>query len=191
MNNDNFCTQGSARIWEAGTGKGVARMTHNSCVVSVAFSPDGRYIVSGSYDATARVWDAGTGKETARMIHDGDIYSVAFSLDGEYVVSGSADNTARVWEATTGKEIARMMHDDDVSSVAFSLGGKYVVSGSYDGTARVWIWRSEDLVAEACLHVTRNLTRDEWQQYIGDALPYQAVCPNLPIEPEPTFTSTP
>jgi len=57
-----------------------------------------------------------------------------------------------------------------------------VVSGSKDGTARVWVYRTEDLIADACSRVTRNLTLTEWQQYIGDALPYQAVCPNLPIE---------
>jgi len=61
-----------------------------------------------------------------------------------------------------------------------------VVSGSDDKTARVWIYRPEDLIADACSRVTRNLTRAEWDQYIGDALPYQAVCPNLPIEAEST-----
>jgi hypothetical protein len=59
----------------------------------------------------------------------------------------------------------------------------------------VWVWRSEDLIANACLHVTRNLSRAEWKQYIGEAIPYpekpeDATCPNLPLEPEPTLTPT-
>jgi len=178
----------TARVWEAGTGKEIARMTHDSYMYSVAFSPDGKYVVSGSWDGTARVWEASTGKEIARMTYDGRVSTVAFSPDGKYVVSGSLDNTARVWEASTGKEIARMTHDDLVYSVAFSLDGKYVVSGSWDGTARVWIYRPGDLIADACSRVTRNLTLAEWQQYISDALPYQAVCPNLPIEPEAALT---
>jgi WD40 repeat protein len=94
-----------------------------------------------------------------------------------------------VWEASTGIEFARMTHNGVVNSIAFSPNGKYVVSGSDDGTARVWIYRPEDLIAEACSRVTRNLTRTEWKLYIGDALPYQAVCPNLPIEAE--FMSAP
>ncbi len=55
------------------------------------------------------------------------------------------------------------------------------------------LWRPEDLIADARARVTRNLTRAEWQQYTGDALLYQAVCPNFPIEPEPTASpvSTP
>ena len=58
-------------------------------VNSVAFSPDGKYVVSGSGDSTARVWEAATGREVARMTHDDGVHSVAFSPDGKYVVSGS------------------------------------------------------------------------------------------------------
>jgi WD40 repeat protein len=187
----------TARVWNATTGKEISRMTHESFISSVAFSSDGRYVVSGSYDNTARVWNVATGKEIARMTYDAEVYSVAFSPDGKYVVSGGCDQviyllctqgSARVWEATTGKEIARITHDGGAESVAFSPDGKYVVSGSNDNTARVWIYRPEDLIAEACSRVARNFTRAEWQQYIGDGLPYQAVCPNLPIEPEPMAT---
>jgi WD40 repeat protein len=164
-------------------------MTHDNTVHAVAFSSDSKYIVSGSYDSTARVWEAASGKEVARMTHDDAVFSVAFSPDGKYIVSGSGDNTARVWEATSGKEVVRMTYDDSaVFSVAFSPDGKYTLSGSGDNTARVWVWQAEDLIANACKVIPRNLTRAEWQQYIGDALPYQAVCPNLPIEPKSTPT---
>jgi hypothetical protein len=52
----------------------------------------------------------------------------------------------------------------------------------------VWVYRQDDLIADACARVTRNLSRAEWEQYIQDALPYQAICPNLPIEPDATGT---
>ena len=186
----------TARVWEIATGKEVASMTHEHWVWSVAFSPDGKYVVSsGRDDKTARVWETLTGKEVARMTHDGDVIPVAFSPDGRYVVSGSGDMTARVWEAATGKEVARMTHDDFVSSVAFSPDGRYVVSGSNDGIAHVWVWQVEDLIANACAVMPRNLTRAEWKQYIGDILAYptkqeNAPCPNLLIEPEVTATPT-
>jgi len=159
----------------------ITRLTHDNQINSVSFSTNGKYVVSGSDNGTARVWEAATGKEVARMTYDGWVFFVTFSPDGKYVASGSSDGTVRVWEAATGKEIARMIHVDVINFIAFSPDGKYVISVSKDD-ARVWEWQADDLIANTCAVMPRNLTRYEWQQYIGDALPYQAVCENLPIE---------
>jgi len=109
------------------------------------------------------------------------VEAVAFSPDGRYVVSGSGDGTARVWEAESGREIARMTHADGITVIAFSPDGKFVISGSEDGTVRLWLWRAEDLIAEACRHLPRNLTLTEWQQYIGVETPYHATCPSAHV----------
>jgi WD40 repeat protein len=77
-------------------------------VNSVAFSPDGQRVLTGSWDKTARLWDASTGKEIRRFEgHSESVESVAFSRDGKWVVTGSGDKTARLWEVPTGKEILR------------------------------------------------------------------------------------
>ena len=80
---------------------------HDSVVSSVASSPDGRHIVSGSHDKMVRVWDAQTGQSVMDPLtgHDDCVTSVAFSPDGRYIVSGSRDKTVRVWYAQTGQSV--------------------------------------------------------------------------------------
>src|SRR6266498_5859773 len=88
----------------------LVRTVQNGVVTSVAFSPDGKYVVSGSWDGTARVVVVATGKEIAHLTHDNKVTSVALSLDGKYVLSASEDKIVRVWEVATSSEIARMTY---------------------------------------------------------------------------------
>jgi WD40 repeat protein len=76
---------------------------HSNWVTSVAFSPDGKQVVSGSYDKTIRLWDVATGAALQTLEgHSDGVTSFAFSLDGKQVVSGSYDKTIRLCDATTG-----------------------------------------------------------------------------------------
>jgi len=115
---------------------------HHSYATSIAYSLDGRRIVSGSADKTLRLWDAATGKPIGSPLqgHTSWVRSVAFSPDGRRIVSGSEDNTLRLWDAATGKQIGAPLegHSDLVNSVAFSPDGRRIVSGSFDNTLRLW-----------------------------------------------------
>jgi WD40 repeat protein/tetratricopeptide (TPR) repeat protein len=113
---------------------------HASCVTSVAYSPDGRRLASGSRDGTARVWDALTGAELLALKgHTGYVTSVAYSPDGRRLASGGNDGTVRVWDARTGTELLALKGlAGGVSSVAYSPDGRQLASGGYDKTVRVW-----------------------------------------------------
>lgn len=113
---------------------------HLAPVVAVACSPDGRRIVTGSFDHTARIWDADEGTELLVLRgHRREVRAVAFSPDGRRVVTGSADRTARVWDVATGREQSRLEgHTGWVTSVAFSPDDRRIVTGSLDGTVRLW-----------------------------------------------------
>ena len=72
-------------MWEAATGSEIVRMTHDNIVTSVVFSPDGKFVASGSADNSIRIWEAGSIRETPVLTPDGSVFSVTFSPDGKYV----------------------------------------------------------------------------------------------------------
>ncbi len=121
---------------------------HEYSVTSVVTSADGRYVVSGSVDATVRVWDWQTPGAAPRVLrgHEYGVNSVVISADGQYVVSGSVDATVRVWDWQTPEAASRVLsgHDNVVNSVALSADGRYVVSGSSDKTVRAWDWQTPE-----------------------------------------------
>jgi WD40 repeat protein len=118
----------------------VPQIGHSNEITSVAFSPDGHQVLTGSYDGTARLWDATTATLVRNFVGNfGPVNSVAFSPDGHQVLTGSYDNTARLWDAGTGTLVRNFEgHSDQVASVAFSPDGHQVLTGSYDNTARLW-----------------------------------------------------
>lgn len=109
-------------------------------VRSVAFSPDGRLLATGSRRCV-RVWDL----ENMAVLWMGkvggwidDVTSVAFSPDGTRLATASEDYTARIWDARTGEQTLQVAHDNQLSGVAFSPDGALLATASADKTARVW-----------------------------------------------------
>ena len=104
---------------------------------SAAFSPDGRYVLSGSSNSEMKLWEASSGREIRTF---GEyVGSVAFSPDGKYALSGNQDKTLKLWDVSSGKEIRTFRgHTDRVHSVAFSPNGMYALSGSFDKTMKLW-----------------------------------------------------
>ncbi len=113
---------------------------HQSWVYALAFTPDGRHLVSGSYDSTVRVWDVAS-RRLVRTIpaNHNSVTSVALDPGGGWIASGGRDNLVRLWDLETGAPRGVLRgHTDWVYAVAVSPDGRQVVSGSRDRTVRLW-----------------------------------------------------
>ncbi|MDJ0537800.1 MAG: serine/threonine-protein kinase [Microcystis sp. M53603_WE2] len=112
---------------------------HSGQVYSLAYSPDGRYLASGSSDKTIKIWETATGTELRTLTgHSMTVWSVAYSPDGRYLASGSLDKTIKIWEVATGKVRTLTGHYMTFWSVAYSPDGRYLASGSSDKTIKIW-----------------------------------------------------
>jgi WD40 repeat protein len=111
--------------------------------------------------------------------HKDRLITSAFSADSAYLITGSQDGTSRIWTVPGGQEVARLNNPDNNVEVLFSPGGKYAISASQSHIARVWFLLIDDPLAEACRRIDRNLSVEDWRQYVGDE-PYRKTCPERP-----------
>ncbi len=113
---------------------------HEGEATSVAFSPDGRLLATGSQDGAVRLWDVATGAEIRRLSgHTAEVNAVAFSPDGSLVASASGDRTLRLWDTASGAVRATLRgHTGGVLALAFNDDGTLLASGSVDKDIRLW-----------------------------------------------------
>ncbi|HLJ91141.1 MAG TPA: PQQ-binding-like beta-propeller repeat protein [Candidatus Angelobacter sp.] len=185
----------TAGLFDAATGQEVFRLPHNGQVLTVGFSPDGRFMATGSAEPSsdgsmkglARVFDVHTGQESGRAIFDGPVHGLLFSPDGHLLAASSDDQTVQVFQAVGNAWVARLngkftkamyFGEDDsflqlASSEPIELQESNVLAVEHHPLV------TDDLEKSACGRLARNLSREEWKQYLPDQT-YHPTCPNLP-----------
>jgi WD40 repeat protein len=174
-------------LWDVNSHERLSTLKeHKSAVYGVAFSPDGKMLASASDDATVILWDMASRKRLATLEgHTDVILAVAFSPDGKRLASSSRNETVILWDVERRKPLATLEgHKGAVESVAFSPDGKWLASAGLDKTIILLDLNLEGLEARACRTANRNLTCEEWRNYIGADKPYHKTCEALPAPPE-------
>jgi hypothetical protein len=132
---------GEVRQWDV-SGRKLIRVFegHQDAIYSIALSPDGKTLASGSYDQKIKLWDVESGKELSTLHgHNGAVFGLAFRPDGKILASASADRTIKLWNLQTGKRTDTLSQPlKEQYAVTFSLDGKRLFAAGADSRIRVW-----------------------------------------------------
>ena len=133
----NFTCLALIFLLSIGCSKGIELKGHVNKVRPVAFSSDGKKILTASWDKTARIWDVASGKELQKL--DNATYIPLFPWNGNRIIT-LGGGSVRIWDTDTGKMLKKLSRlTDYINSAAISPDGKKVVTGGGGGAARIWI----------------------------------------------------
>ena len=145
-------------------------------------------------DKTVRLWDLTVPGAPSSVLgrHDDDVLKVRFSPDGKYLASSSEDENIHLWDLSgPGTPPALLYGQEDwVRALAFSSDSRTLASGGGDKGVLLWDLTHpvntaplEQLINLICEKVWRNLTIEEWREFVSEDMPYERTCPNLPAHP--------
>src|SRR5690606_17314498 len=151
----------------ARTGAVATRFTgHDGAVLSIAFSPDSRYVMTGGVDNVALLWDVETGELIQSFFGHTDAVSVVgYSSDVQLVITGSRDQSVRLWDVATGEVIRQFVgHKQPLLSVSMSNDGDSLISGDL---RYAYLWRTNlaEITTLACQIIPNDLTLEDRRRY--------------------------
>jgi WD40 repeat protein len=169
---------GFLKLWDA-AGKELTSLRQPESIRCVAFSPDGKLLVTGEAQGGLKVRDPATGKVRFTLGETGGaVYRVLFAPGGDVLASAGVDGVVRLWDVSAGKEKTALKgHTGAVTQLAFSRDGKTLASGGLDSTVRLWDWRSgkERLVIRNVLNVLGGLGLSPDGKTVMTAATYQPI----------------
>lgn len=121
-------------------------MGHSNYVYSLAFSPKGNMLVSGSYDEAVFLWDVRSARVMRQLpAHSDPVSGVDFIRDGTMVCSCASDGLIRIWDSGTGQCLKTLVDEDRkaVTAVRFTPNGRFVVAWTLDSCIRLWRYLGE------------------------------------------------
>ncbi|HKV39221.1 MAG TPA: WD40 repeat domain-containing protein, partial [Blastocatellia bacterium] len=127
-------------LWDATTHEVITHFTYPAIVWGLAFSPDGRSLISSHADGSILIWDVRQRKLVGNLNgHVGGVRAVAFSADGRHIASAGDDHSVIIWGAETGKkEQTLLKHTARINAVAFSPDGRSIISGDQSDSVLMW-----------------------------------------------------
>ena len=170
------------RVWDTESGRELEwlRRRYADPVKTLAFSPDGKALAIASGEPGTKLWRLSDGAELFSVSEPGGISFLQYCADGRYLMTLGGTGRLRIRDAATGSEVGYVLEDARPEAVRFSPDGGHVVVAQYGPDRRdlsfsTYVWGTDDLIAQACSRLRRDLTDTEWNRYLVEE-PYEKTC---------------
>src|SRR5215813_4705238 len=186
--------------WDWRTGRPIGSpLKTGEGVDALALSPSGDILAAGDYGGKVTLWDTSRWQMIGVALagHTNMVRTVAFSPDGQLLASGGDDGVVILWDVTSRQPIAQFRHGATVLSgdgtartprsvnrLSFSPDGRTLAADGPENEIILWDIDISSWKRQACRIVSRNLTAEEWERYIGDRISYSETCPGGVPRPE-------
>ena len=174
--------------------KGTAKNGVDNDLLAVAFTPAGNEVVVGDYKGELRIVTISANGIVRRILsgHTSRIQEIKFSHSGKFMATASLDRTVRLWNMDQLKEQPQVLVNNDwVWNMAFSPDDEQIMLGMHsvsvgvresetDFTIHAWPTKIPTMAGELCGLIKRNMNKEEWDLYVGEDLPREITCKNLP-----------
>jgi WD40 repeat protein/energy-coupling factor transporter ATP-binding protein EcfA2 len=181
---------GKVMLWDRQSGLAAAELYDNTStypLYAIAFSADGKYLATGDQRGWVRMFNMTNysgGKlapERTLSDHTAIVGNIKFSSDGRFMATASNDKFVKLWNlAALDEQPANLEFPDWVFSIAFSPDNSQIMAGTKDRVIKAFPTQIIAMSDKICGKITRNMSVDEWETYVGDDLPYEKTCKEYP-----------
>ncbi len=162
---------------------------NNKDILTLAYTPKGNEVIIGAENGEVRIVNNGIVRRVLSG-HTSHIEQIKFNHSGKFMATASKDKSIRLWNMEQLQEQPQVLNDHDwVWSMAFSPDDNQIMAGIHsvvqnigdtDYTIHAWPTKNASMSGKLCSYVKKNLSKEDWDLYVGKDLPYQATCPSLP-----------
>ncbi len=153
-------------------------------IYSIAFNDTGKMMAAGDLRGVVRLWNVNAGVELVKVLtrHYARVNDIQFSKKTSQLATASWDKTVRIWNLNHLNDLPIVLkdHNDWVWSISFSHDDKYLLAGCRDNLIRVWPTNLEMMSDKFCERLNRNMTLEEWSQFVAEDIDYEITCQELP-----------